>query len=153
MKRTLIALFLAAAAVTAIAAPPGRGPAPGAEGPGGPGGGLLPPQAIAELLDLSDAQAEQVQALRETMRATVEPLAEQQRANRQLVEEALPAGNTARVGELVVAGYGLRQQIKAAHDSFRAAFEGLLNAEQKAKWAVYEEIMQLRARRGPKRPE
>lgn len=149
MKRTLIATLILIVTAAAVAAPPGRGPAPGG-GPGRPGGpmpGALPPQALAEFLDLSDAQIEQARTLRETMQATVEPIHEQLRANHEQIEAALASGNSARAGELAVASYNLRQQIKAAHDAFKTSFTAMLNAEQKEKFAVYEELMQLRGKR------
>jgi Spy/CpxP family protein refolding chaperone len=149
MKRTLIALLILTVATTAFAAP-GRGPGgPGADrGPQGPGPqSLLPPPAIAEFLGLTEAQVAQIQSLREQLEATVQPLAEQQRANQQAIEEALAAGNAARVGELMLANYNLRSQMKAAHDAFKAGFEGVLTAAQQAKWAVYNEIVELRRQR------
>ena len=151
MKRTLIAILILLAATVAFAAPQGRR----MQGPGPRGGALLPPPAFAEFLGLSAAQTEQVRTLRETERATVQPLAAQVRANQQQIEDALAAGNSARAGELVLANYKLRAQIKAAHDSFRTAFEALLDAGQKAKFAVYEEIVELRRearQQGPRRP-
>lgn len=159
MKKTAIALLVLIVATAAIAAPPGRGPMPGPQaGPGGPGRGPggpgfgLPPAAIAEFLGLSDAQITQVQSLRETLQSTIDPLRDQLRANHEQLEQALAAGNSARAGELAIANYNLRQQMKAAHDAFKTSFEALLTAEQKAKWAVYEELMQLRNKR-PERPE
>ncbi len=154
MKRTLIALLILTVALTASAAP-GRGPGgPGGDrGPQGPGPGpqaLLPPPALAEFLGLTEAQIAQIQSLHEQLEAAVRPLAEQQRANQQAIEEALAAGNAARVGELMIANYNLRSQMKAAHDAFAAGFEGVLSAAQQAKWAVYNEIAALR---GGQRPE
>lgn len=104
MKRTLIALLILIVATTAFAEP--RRPA-GQEGPQemrGPG--LLPPGALAEFLDLSEAQIAQADALRETQ----------------------------------------RQQIKAAHDAFKASFEAMLTADQKAKFALYQELVERRPR-------
>lgn len=151
MKRTLIALLVLTIATTAFAAP-GRGPGgPGADrGPEGSGPGpqaLLSPPALAEFLGLSEAQIAQVQSLREQLEATARPLAEQQRANQQAIEEALAAGNAARVGELMLANYNLRSQMTAAHDAFKAGFEGVLTAAQQSKWAVYNEIVELRGQR------
>jgi Spy/CpxP family protein refolding chaperone len=161
MKRTLITILILTVATAAVAAPPrpspGRGPqgigGPG-DGPGGPGprGGRLAPAAVAEFLNLSDAQVSQYESLRQTLESAIVPLREQKRANGQAMEEALAAGNSARAGELAIAGYNLRQQMKAAHDAFKTSFEAMLTAEQKAKWAVYEELNDRRGRRGD-RPE
>jgi Spy/CpxP family protein refolding chaperone len=159
MKRTLIAVLILLVATAAVAGPGGRGAARGPEqGPGGPGGpgarrALLPPQAFAEFLTLTDAQITQIKTLRETERNTIKPLAEQQHANQQAIEAAVVAGNAAKAGELAVANYAIRQQIKAAHDAFKSSFEALLSSDQKAKLAVYEEIMQLRNQRPDGPPE
>lgn len=148
MKRTLIALLILTIATTAFAAP-GRRPA--GPGDGGPAPqALLSPPALAEFLGLTESQAAQIQSLHEQLEATIRPLAEQQRANHQAIEEALAAGNAARAGELMLANYGLGSQMKAAHDAFKAGFEGTLTAEQQAKWAIYNEIAALR---GGQRPE
>ncbi|MGZ5441071.1 MAG: Spy/CpxP family protein refolding chaperone [Thermoanaerobaculia bacterium] len=153
MKRISIPiLLLTLIAVAAVAAPgPGRGPGggPGA-GPGGPQGQqqgpgeILPPPLLAEFLGLTEAQIAQIQPLRGTLRATVEPLAEQQRANQEQLRAAVDAGNAAQAGQLLITNHGLGQQIRAAHDTFKAAFEALLTSEQKAKWDVYQEISELR---------
>ncbi|HEX2059851.1 MAG TPA: Spy/CpxP family protein refolding chaperone [Thermoanaerobaculia bacterium] len=153
MKRTLIAALILIVAVAAIAAPPQRpGRAGGgAGGPGGPAEGGLPPQLLARFLDLSEAQITQAQALRETLQTTVEPLREQTRANHEEIEAALAAGDSAKAGQLMLANYNLRAQIKAAHDSYKASFEAMLTAEQKAKFAVYQELVELRREgRGPR---
>lgn len=151
MKRILMASLVLTLAVAAVAAPPpGRGP----RGDGGPQGSRgrapgLPPQALAEFLDLSAAQVTEIQNLREQQKAAIQPLVEQRRENRQAIEAALDAGDTAKAGELLMAGKAIREQFKAAHDSFNASVEALLNAEQKEKWAVYQELASLR-RRGPR---
>ncbi|HET8798431.1 MAG TPA: Spy/CpxP family protein refolding chaperone [Thermoanaerobaculia bacterium] len=144
MKRTLIALVALMLTVAAFAAP-GRRPQAGPGGPQrGPGGGFLSPQLIAEFLDLSEAQKTQVQTLRESLRNTIEPLREQMRTNRQAIEAAVDAGNAQQAGQLLIAGKAIRDQIKTAHDNFETQFEALLTAEQKAKWAVVKELMELR---------
>lgn len=149
MKRIAIPiLILTLVAMTAFAAPrPGGGP-PGPppqqqQGPGA-GGDILPPQLLAEFLGLTEAQTAAMATLRESMRATVEPLHEQQRANADAIRDAVEAGNAATAGSLLVANHAIGQQIKAAHDSFKTASDALLTAEQKAKLAVYQEIVELR---------
>lgn len=151
MKRISIPILLITLiAVAAVAAPgPGRGPG-GGPGPGAPQGQhqgpgeILPPPLLAEFLGLTEAQIAQIQPLRETLRATVEPLAEQLRANQEQLRAAVDAGNAAEAGQLLIANHGIGQQIRAAHDTFQAAFEALLTSEQKAKWDVYQEISELR---------
>ena len=138
-------------AVEAPRGGPGGPPPQDAEGPrpGGPGG-ELPPALLAEFLDLTEAQIAQVQSLRDTLRATVEPLHETQRANQEQLRAAVEAGDAAKAGALLVANHGIAQQIKAAHDAFRTSFEGILTSEQKAKFAVYQELLELRRDRGPR---
>lgn len=155
MKRTLITILTLIVATAAVAAPPRPGPGRGPQGmgPDGPGSrGRLSPEATAEFLGLSEAQVAQYESLRQTLESAIVPLREQKRANGQAIEEAVAAGNSARAGELMIAGYNLRQQMKAAHDAFKTSFEAMLTAEQKAKWAVYQELSDLRGKRG-ERPE
>ena len=158
MKRTLIALVVLTLAVPLFAQPrgamgPGRGPqGPGPQGPGPQGPGpaahaLLPPPALAEFLGLTEAQQTQIESLRTQTESTVQPLRDELRANQEAIEEAVAAGNAARAGELLIANSKLRAQIKAAHDAFKSGFEALLTAAQKEKWAVYQEIVELRGKR------
>lgn len=153
MKRTLTAILVLMFAVAAFAAPGARrGPAAGGgPGGGGPqaqrGGDILPPQMLAEFLDLSEAQITQAQALRESLRQSLEPLREQLRANRQALRDAVEAGNAQTAGELLIAGHAIGQQMKALHDGFAAQFEAMLTPDQKEKWAVYKELMELRRHR------
>ncbi|HEX6088025.1 MAG TPA: Spy/CpxP family protein refolding chaperone [Thermoanaerobaculia bacterium] len=144
MKRiTLGILVITMIAATAVAAPHGgRGPGGGPPEP--------PPGILADFLDLTDAQQTQLEALRANMRVTTEPLHEQLKANREQMRAAVEAGDAAKAGALAVAGYQLAQQIKAARDTFRSGMEGILTAEQKAKFAVYQELMELRRERRPR---
>ena len=145
MKRTLtlFALVLIIAAV-AVAAPPARP----AAGPGGPPprgeAGILSPEQLAEFLGLTDAQKDQARLLADTMRGTIAPLRDQLRTNREQVEAAVDAGNAQHAGELLIASKALRDQVKAARDTFKTSFEAMLTTEQKAKFAVYNEIVELR---------
>jgi len=157
MKRiTMGLLILTMTAAAAVAAPrPPAGPggprpqgAPGA----GPRGAELAPAVLAEFLGLTEAQIAQVQSLRETMRTTVEPLRATQKANREQIKTAVEAGDAAKAGALMVANYQIAQQIKSARETFRTGFEALLTTGQKAKFAVYQELVELRRehRRGPR---
>jgi Spy/CpxP family protein refolding chaperone len=154
MKRISILALITLIAVAAFAAP-GRRPANA--GPGGPGGQhgpreILPPPLLAQFLGLTEAQIAQIQPLRETLRTTVEPLREHQRANQEQIRAAVDSGNAAKAGELLVANHALREQMKAAHDTFETSFAAMLTPAQKAKWDVYREISHLRRER-PERPE
>lgn len=149
MKRTLILVLVLIVAVTAIAAPQQRR-GPGA-GPGasdrGPGRELLPPALLADFLDLTEAQIAQIEALRDARQDSTQALREQMRANHDQIEAALAAGDAAKAGQLMLVNYNLRQQVKAARDTFRTAVEALLTPAQKAKFAIYEEIVELRQER------
>ena len=160
MKRTLILILTLLTTLSAFAAPPQRrGPGapqnaqggPGA--PGGRGGEILPPGALAEFLDLTESQIASIDSFRETLQSTIEPLREQQRANREAIQSALESGNAQAAGEAMLANYKISQQIKAARDSFETSFESLLTASQKAKWDVYQEIVDLRHSRAGGPPE
>jgi Spy/CpxP family protein refolding chaperone len=156
MKRTLVivAIFLMATAAFAQNGPrPGSGPggaapqagAPQGPRPGGPGpaGEILSPPQLAAFLGLTDSQKSALQAAQETLQNTVKPLVEQERANGEALKAAVEAGDAAKAGQLLVANYAIGQQIKAAHDAFRAAFESQLTSEQKAKLAIYQQIVEL----------
>jgi len=121
MKRTVIFTLLMLVAMVAGAGPERRA--------GGAHHALLPPGRLAEFLSLSEAQVEQAKALRATMRETVAPLREQLRAK--------PEAENARE---------LREQIRAAAAAFDSSFTAMLDPDQKAKWAVYREIAQMRRR-------
>lgn len=141
MKRTLtlfaVVLILAAAALAAAPARPAPATAAAARG-------VLSPEQLAEFLGLTDAQKEQARLLGDTMRAAIAPLHDQLHTNRRQIDDAVDAGNAQKAGELLIANRGLRDQIKAARDTFRTSFEAMLTSEQKAKFAVYSEIVELR---------
>ena len=144
MKRTLATILVLILASALVAAPPPQRPgAPPAPNAPHPPGELLPPEGVAELLDLTEAQKTQIQALHEALRATVQPLHEQQRAIHEQLEAAVAAGNAQRIGELVLAERALHTQIEAARTTFETSFAALLTPEQRAKWEVYQEIREL----------
>ena len=150
MKRILVLILILMVAIAAVAAPPRRGQGPNAQR----GRTGLSPEAMAEFLSLSDAQVDQLKALRESLKETVQPLREQRRENREAMEAAVTAGDTTKAGELAIANYNIGQQLKAAHDSFESSFSALLNADQKAKWEVYQQIIKLRRpNRAPSEPQ
>jgi Spy/CpxP family protein refolding chaperone len=153
MKRTLmpVALLLIAGTLTAAqpqrrqGPPPQNGPENGEQQRAqGPRHELLTPGELAEFLDLTDAQKQQIEALRETMRTMIEPIREQMRANHEQLEAAVDANNAQRAGELLIANRALHAQVEAAHATFAAGFEALLTSEQKAKWAVLQELREIK---------
>ena len=152
MKRNRITLIAAITLLITLAAVAQPRPRPrGAEGPGpgGPGGMRGPGiERLADVLDLSDAQKSQAEALRATLEATVEPLGEQRRANHEAIKAAIDANDATAAGNAVIANAKLREQMKAAHDAFRTSFTAILTAEQKAKFEMLEEMRKSR-RPGP----
>ncbi len=141
----------------AQAQPVGRpaGPPPGGPGAGGPGGpgGRAGGEALANYLGLTDAQKAAARALREELHATVEPLAESERAIRESIHQALESGSrdAAAIGNLMLQAHDVRGQIKAAHDTFDAAFEALLTADQKTKFACFKSVREALPGGGPGR--
>jgi Spy/CpxP family protein refolding chaperone len=153
MKRILIPILVLSLATLAVAAPPPPGRPGGPQQQSGPGAAeVLPPQLLAQFLGLTESQIEQSKALGETLRAALEPLRQQQLANQEAIRAALEAGDSATAGQLMLANYRNGEQMKAAREAFRTGFEALLTSEQKAKFAIYREIVELRRDVG-ERPE
>ena len=150
MKRILITTLLLTAIATTAMAAPRRGGGPGGPPPQDARGGEMPPALLAEFLGLTEAQTAQIQALRDTMQAAVEPLHETHKANHEQIRAAVEAGDAAKAGALMVANHQIAEQIKAARDAFRSGVEGVLTAAQKSKFAVYQELLELRRERGPR---
>lgn len=142
MKRILITTLTLMLAAAAVAAPPGRR----AEGQRG-GRAMARPERLAAVLHLTESQRTSVRALAETMNATMQPLLEERRANREALKAAVEAGNAAKAGELAIANHNLRNEFKAARESFHNSVAALLTAEQKAKWEMARELRQSRRHR------
>jgi Spy/CpxP family protein refolding chaperone len=151
MKRTLALMTLLLATTLFADQPPKQrppAPPPQANGPkAGPADELLSPPQMAIFLNLSDAQKASLQQINESAQAIVRPLAEQARANEDAIETAVKAGDAAKAGQLLVANYAIGQQIKAALDAAKTASDAVLTAEQKAKLAIYREIIELQHQR------
>ena len=131
MKRILILILTLTFAAAAFAAPRQRRPG-------------MSPAALADFLDLTADQKSKITSLREAEKSEIRPLREKLRANRTEIEAALEAGNADKAGELMLASYNIRRQIRTAHQSFRTSVEALLTESQKAKWDTLEELRQLR---------
>lgn len=154
-----VAALLAAAPLVAqprAAAGPGHGPGHhlGAGGPGDHHGmhGLFDGRGferLARLLELSDEQRAQAQAIHEATREQVQPLREESMRLhgelRELLEQ--PAPDATAVGTLVLAVHANRDQIRQLHEDARASFEAILTAEQRA------ELDAIEARRDERRDE
>jgi Spy/CpxP family protein refolding chaperone len=83
-------------------------------------------------IGLSDEQLAQVQQLREDFEATVDPLFEQGHALRESLRTELEsdAPSVETVGNLVISGHDVRNQIRATRQNFKESFEVILTPEQ-----------------------
>lgn len=147
--RTLFFSILSVSIISmaAIAAGPGRPMRPAGAGLGtGPGHGI---ERLTAYLGLSEAQVTQWNAIRESTRAQLLPLAEQRRANRDALRAELEnAPNAQSVGELVIANHRLREQSRAIHESAQEQFVAILTTEQAEKYENFLEIKKNRRGRG-----
>jgi Spy/CpxP family protein refolding chaperone len=122
------AILLLLAALPAAAQHPRRGHGPDHRDP-------------ARALNLTEEQREQFQAAHEAHREAIEPLLEQLHAHHDAVETAIETGDPATVGEAVLAGHALREQLEAERKDLEAAVLEILDEEQKARY------LELRQRR------
>jgi Spy/CpxP family protein refolding chaperone len=141
MKR--ISLFIALVTLTAsiaIAQQPRR------MGPGGP----PPPPRLDEFLNLTPDQQTQVDALHQTLRATIDPLFEAKRAEDEKLHSMIESANpdATAIGKQVLAIRAIDQQIKAAHDAIDQKISALLTAEQRLK---FEALLAMRPMGPPRR--
>lgn len=104
----------------------------------------LPPHRALKRLGLTGEQMAEVKKLRESHRATISSLREKGAGIRTQLREQLELeeSSPAKVGELVIEGRELRQQIQEAHKSARESFSALLTPEQ------LKQIEKFRDRRG-----
>ena len=145
-RRNLIIGSAIVFAVTAagIAAVPGRG----MRHFGGRDGAAVR-QRVATILDLSEGQLAQWNAIQTATREKIEPLAAQRRANaaalRAEMTNAQP--DPARVGQLVIANREIREEMRELRTGAGAQFEAILTPEQKAKHAELKELRRERVDR------
>lgn len=155
MKRVLVVLMSLGLAWTAAAevAPPRLGPPPplpdpvfgeellGGELFGAAEAAQVTPERAKEVviryLGLTEAQKAEWNGMLGTLRETLQPLREQLKGVGEELAELLKQNNPSPIliGELVLKGKGLREQMSAAHQRYLRAFEGMLTIEQKAKLA------------------
>lgn len=144
---TAAVLALATLVALPLLAQPGPGGGPG--GPGGPAGdpqgvrgpGAFPLRALAEFLDLTEAQVEEARLLLQDLAADLRPLAEEARDLHQELVALLASESPdpAAVGALVLEIHGVRDEMKAARDELDAAFAALLTPEQLERWEILKE--------------
>ena len=119
----------------------GRGPG-GRMGPGGPMGGGFP----GVMRDLTEAQREQVKAIREKHAERIRPLAERARTAREALNNAVMSGNTGNLQALSIEVGNAETELTFAQAQVQAEIYNVLTAEQKQK--IAERRKQMEERRG-----
>lgn len=141
------AAALALGLATAAVAQPPEGKKFGRRG----AGGLGDHGRIFRYLDLSEDQRQQLEGFAQEMRASVEPLMQQQRDLREQRRGALEAQDPCALGEAELASHALRTQTKGARDAFKANLESILTEEQSRKLEMMEAARAVgEGRRGPR---
>jgi len=155
-SRNLTLIVLAAALVVpgALLAQGNGGGPPGAAPGQGPGQGqgplirdLLPPPGY---LQLTDSQKEAAKGLAEDLRAAVEPIGQELRAQREALRAAVEsdAPNATKIGRLVLDVRALEGQVRGEIQAAGDTFRGLLDADQQLKYDHFLELRRLQAQRG-----
>jgi len=136
MKRALLGLIVFAGLL-------GAQPAPGQ----GPGQGQMGIQhrapkmeALKQSIGLTDAQIEELQALRRGLREELKPVIQEMRETGKQLREAVssPDVTDAQIGQLVRKMNQLRTQIREAHEAKHAAAVQLMNS-----WGLGDKLEQL----------
>lgn len=101
--------------------------------------GPPPPPRLNEFLNLTAAQETQIDALHESMRATIDPLFEQKRSAEEQLRALADSANPdpTAVGRQFLAMHAIDQQIKSAHDAMEQKVAALLTADQKVKFDAF----------------
>lgn len=148
MKHLLVVLTVVALALPAAAqtAPPRLGAPPPTPDPvfaelelDNAQGAHIPPERAKEVvirtLVLTETQQTKWDAMLADLRDTLEPLRDQlkdvEEALRDLLGQSDP--DPTEIGELILEGKDLREQMGAAHEAYLQGFEEMLTTEQKAK--------------------
>lgn len=109
---------------------------------------------LARVLDLTDEQKDQIQAILEEAQVENEPLREQMQANREAIREATQGGaffeNEAQVIALAEAQGALHAQMIVSHQRVKATIFQILTPEQQEKLENLEGMFEggRRGRRG-----
>ncbi len=148
MKRNhLITAIVAVLAITTFAF--AAGPGFGQRHPGARDGqrGAAMRERVATILDLSEAQLSQWNAIQTATHQKMAPLATQRQANAAALraEMAAEQPNSTKVGDLMIANRQLGEQMQTLREQSRTQFESILTPEQKAK---HDELKALRPHRG-----
>ena len=119
----------------------------GAAGPGHDRGG----GRLVEFLELSEAQEEEWKAVHEAHRDATALLRDDVRANREATHAAIESDSPdpTEVGALVLAGYDLREQIKASAEALQEELKAILTPDQLDRYEAFQAANGPR-RRGPR---
>jgi Spy/CpxP family protein refolding chaperone len=109
----------------------GRGPG-GPMGRGGRFGGPMGPMGFGEVMrDLTDAQREQVKAIREKHAEEMRPLLERTRTAREAIDNAVMAGNIGNLQALSIEVGNAETELTFAQAKVQSEIFSVLTAEQK----------------------
>lgn len=92
---------------------------------------------MMQALDLSAAQKEQLKSIRQSTQAQVQPLAQQLKTNRQALNAAVQASDTAKIQQLSATIGTLQGQVLALRSAGRVQFLAVLTPDQKAKMTEF----------------
>jgi periplasmic protein CpxP/Spy len=114
-------------------------------------GGQMFGQRMAEKLNLTDAQKQQIRDLNKSFRQNNKQVFENAKALRKELRAAREANDTAKLESLKPQMETQRAQMKQLHDAQQARIVSLLTAEQRTQWeALKAERQQRREQRGPR---
>jgi Spy/CpxP family protein refolding chaperone len=121
----------------------GRGRGPG--GPMGRGGRMGGPMGFGEVMrDLTDAQREQVKAIREKHADEMRPLLERARTAREAIDNAVMSGNVANLQALSIEVGNAETELTFAQARVQSEIFSVLTAEQKQTIAARRKEMEQR---------
>jgi Spy/CpxP family protein refolding chaperone len=111
--------------------------------PRDPGAILHNPRALARYLRLTPDQVAATQKLAADLKATVDPLRQQEKQLRQAFEAAVsaPNANACDVGQAALAVHANSEKIRAALDDFDKKFSALLTPEQLARYEALKALV------------
>ena len=128
----------------------GRGRGPG--GPMGRGGRMGGPMGFGEVMrDLTDAQREQVKAIREKHAEEMRPLLERARTAREAIDNAVMSGNVANLQALSIEVGNAETELTFAQARVQSEIFSVLTAEQKQTIAARRKEMEQRRQEMMKR--
>jgi len=152
MNKSLIAVGLLVA--TSLAVPafacPGGGQCGGPRGGQGMQNGM---QRMAQDLNLTDTQKQEIKQIRDDARSTMKAMREAMMANRDAIQKLDPADNgyTAKVDKLAAEKGALVEGMMKEHARVRSEISAILTPEQRARQAQLHK--ERKAKRDAKRKE